>query len=79
MIIYTDTFLNQMIQFYLNNAINLHQPNSHRRHVAPQHRPTDRIVTTDYCDVIPSYVQYEKMDYVNTKRMELTFVSCMLR
>jgi len=46
--------LNQLIQFYSNNATDLHHVTSHKRRVAPQHR--DRNVTTDYCDVTSPYV-----------------------
>ena len=40
-----------MVQFYSNNATNLHSLNFRQYicRVAPQHR--DRIVSTDYCDV----------------------------
>jgi len=44
-----DIFLNQLIQFYLNNATNLHAVRC-----CPQHR--DRNVTSDYCDVTLPYV-----------------------
>jgi len=33
-----DIFLNQVIEFYPNNATNLHHLISHIRRVAPQHR-----------------------------------------
>ena len=47
----TDILLNQLIQFYSNNATNLHLT-SHSRpilRVVPEHG--DRIMTTNYCDV----------------------------
>ena len=49
-------FLNHLIQFYLNNTLNLHPLNSTHYAVSyPQN--IDRIVTTD-CDVISPYVYY---------------------
>ena len=44
-------FLNQLIQFYWNNATNLHHALNfaQKRRVAPQH--ADHIVTIGYCDV----------------------------
>ena len=53
----TDMFLNELIQFYSNNATNLHHFTSHStrtvRHVAHN---SDRTVTTGYCDVTSPYV-----------------------
>ena len=50
----TYNFLNQLIQFYSNNATRLHNLTS--INVAPQHG--DRNVTADYCDVTSPYVLY---------------------
>jgi len=47
-------FLNQLIQFYSNNATNFDHLTSTVRRVATQHR--DRNVITDYCDVTSPYV-----------------------
>jgi len=54
----TDMFLNQLDQFYSNNATNLHHLTSHSRlrRVAPQHG--DRNMTTDYCDVTSPYANH---------------------
>jgi len=42
----TDILLNQLMQFYSNNATNLHHLHHTVRAVAPKHR--DRTVITDY-------------------------------
>jgi len=47
-------FLDQLIQFYSNNATNLHHITSYTvPRVAPQHR--DLTVTADYRDVTSPY------------------------
>jgi len=49
-----DIFLNQVTQFYSNNATNLHHLPSHSTPCCPQHR--DRNVTTTYYGVTSPYV-----------------------
>ena len=47
----TDIFLNELIQFYANNATDLHHLTSHSTSCCPTTQRGDRTLTTDYCDV----------------------------
>ena len=48
-----------LIQFYSNNAANLHHLNPHRTPCCPQHR--DRNVTRDYCVVTSTHLVLQLM------------------